>query len=118
TLFGLGDTYSRIRMDLVVNTLTAKACIYGRISVFGGEQYRPLLHVRDVAEAVVANIATSHRGIYNLHSANMRIVDVAEKIREYVPGLVVQKTEMKFQDSRNYRVSSAKAIEAFGFGPP
>jgi nucleoside-diphosphate-sugar epimerase len=117
TLFGLGDTYSRIRMDLVVNTLTAKACIYGRISVFGGEQYRPLLHVKDVAEAVAANVASDHRGIYNLHSVNMRIVDVAEKLREYVPGLLVQKTETKFQDSRNYRVSSDKAIQQFAFAP-
>lgn len=117
TLFGLGDTYSRIRMDLVVNTLTVKACIYGRISVFGGEQYRPLLHVKDVAEAVVANIQSNHRGIYNLHGINMRIVDVAGKLCEYVSGLVVQKTDMKFQDSRNYRVSSEKALQSFGFRP-
>jgi nucleoside-diphosphate-sugar epimerase len=117
TLFGLGDTYSRIRMDLVVNILTVKACLYRRISVFGGAQYRPLLHVKDVAEAVVANMTTSHTGIYNLHAINMRIVDLAELLMEYVPQLHIQRTAMKFEDSRNYMVSSDKAVQTFGFKP-
>ena len=117
TLFGLGDAYSRIRMDLAPNTLTVKACLYGKISVFGGEQYRPLLHVRDVAEAVAANVATEHAGIFNLHKVNLRISELADRILEHVPNVAVQRTEMKFQDSRNYRVSSRKAEEAFGFAP-
>ncbi|PYQ27671.1 MAG: NAD-dependent dehydratase [Acidobacteria bacterium] len=117
TLFGLGDTYSRIRMDLVVNTLTVKACLYKKISVFGGNQFRPLLHVRDVAEAVVANVDTRHRGIFNLQAKNMKIVDIAELLAAQVPDLQIVRTEMKFQDARNYSVSSRKAEEAFGFAP-
>jgi nucleoside-diphosphate-sugar epimerase len=117
TLFGLGDTYSRIRMDLVVNTLTVKAFLYGRVSVFGGNQFRPLLHVKDVAEAVVATVDMKDTGIYNLHAVNMTIVDVAELIQTYVPALQVYKTEMQFQDARNYSVSSEKAKRAFGFTP-
>lgn len=117
TLFGLGDTYSRIRMDLVLNTLTVKACLYGRISVFGGEQYRPLLHVKDVAEAVAATLGSDVTGIYNLHAVNMKITEVAELVRRYVPNLQVHKTEMKFQDARNYSVSSDRARQAFGFSP-
>jgi nucleoside-diphosphate-sugar epimerase len=117
TLFGLGDTYSRIRMDLVVNALTAKALLYGRISVFGGEQYRPLLHVRDVAEAVALTIESAETGIFNLHAFNMKIVEVAEAIQRHIPNLEVNKTEMKFQDARNYSVSSDKARDAFGFAP-
>jgi nucleoside-diphosphate-sugar epimerase len=117
TLFGLGDSYSRIRMDLVVNTLTVKAFLYGRVSVFGGNQFRPLLHVKDVAEAVVATVETKDTGIYNLHAVNMTIVEVAELIQKYVPDLKVQKTELQFQDARNYRVSSEKAKRAFGFAP-
>jgi nucleoside-diphosphate-sugar epimerase len=117
TLFGLGDTYSRIRMDLVLNTLTVKACLYGRISVFGGEQYRPLLHVKDVAEAVVATIDSEVTGIYNLHAVNMKITEIADLVQRYVPNLQVQRTEMKFQDARNYSVSSDRARQAFGFSP-
>jgi nucleoside-diphosphate-sugar epimerase len=117
TLFGLGDSYSRIRMDLVVNTLTVKAFLYGRVSVFGGNQFRPLLHVKDVAEAVVATVDTKDTGIYNLHAVNMTIVEVAELIQKYVPDLKVQKTELQFQDARNYSVSSEKAKRVFGFAP-
>ncbi len=117
TLFGVGDTYSRIRLDLVVNVLTVKACLYNRISVFGGDQYRPLLHVRDVAEAVVPNLESKHTGLFNLHTVNVRITDLAEMFQKHFPGLEVQRTEVKFQDSRNYRVTSEKAHKTFGFAP-
>ncbi len=117
TLFGLGDTHSRIRMDLVVNTLTVKACLLRRVSVFGGTQFRPLLHVKDIGPAVVANVQSDHRGIFNLHAENMRIVDLAGLLCRYVPDLQIERTESKFEDSRNYRVSSRKATEAFGFKP-
>ena len=117
TLFGLGDTYSRIRMDLVANTLTVKAHLYGHINVFGGEQYRPLLHVRDVAEAVVASVKQPIPGIYNLHAFNMKIAAIADTLRGHVPDLQVHLTETPFQDCRNYRVSSERAGEAFGFAP-
>lgn len=117
TLFGVGDHFSRIRLDLVLNVLTVKACLYNRISVFGGDQYRPLLHVRDIADAIAQNIETPHRGLYNLHAVNVRITDLAEMMQRYFPDLEVQRTEMKFQDSRNYRVTSEKARRTFGFSP-
>ncbi len=117
TLFGVGDIYSRIRMDLVVNVLTAKAFQYGRISVFGGDQYRPLLHVKDVAAAIAQNIETNHVGIYNLHAVNVRISDLAEHLLVHFPQLQVSRTDVKFQDARNYRVASEKAVSTFGFRP-
>lgn len=117
TLFGVSDHYSRIRMDLAVNVLTAKAYLYRRINIFGGEQYRPVLHVRDVAAAIVTNLETRHTGIFNLHAVNMRIADLADQIKAHFPGTDVQYTEAKFQDSRNYRVSSEKARTVFGFSP-
>lgn len=117
TLFGLGDSYSRIRMDLVANALTVKALLHGRMSVFGGSQYRPLLHVRDVAEAVLTAISAGEPGIYNLHAANMQIHELAEAIGREVPEARIHRTEIRFQDARNYRVSSDKARGAFGFAP-
>lgn len=117
TLFGVADTYSRIRMDLVVNTLTAKAFFHRRISVFGGNQYRPLLHVKDAANAVAANLNTPHIGIFNLHAVNVRIIDLAEQIRQHFPDLEIHRTDSKSEDSRNYRVSSDKAIHTLGFSP-
>jgi len=117
TLFGLSDEFSRIRLDLVVNTLTVKAHTLGKLTVFGGEQYRPILHVCDAAKAIVDNVATKHTGIYNIHHENVQIVDLAEEVKKQFKNLKVEKVEMKFEDSRNYRVSSDKAKKAFHFSP-
>jgi nucleoside-diphosphate-sugar epimerase len=68
TLAGVGDTYSRIRLDLVLNLLVMRAKLVGELQVFGGNQYRPLLHVRDVATAVVPHLQTEAAGIFNLGS--------------------------------------------------
>jgi nucleoside-diphosphate-sugar epimerase len=117
TLFGLSDTYSRIRVDLVLNVLTIRAVQEGHMSVFGGQQYRPLLHVRDVATAVVPQIGTHSVGVYNLHAENMTIIQLAERIQKLVPTARIDITESSFQDARNYMVSSAKAETDLGFKP-
>jgi nucleoside-diphosphate-sugar epimerase len=117
TLFGLSDTYSRIRVDLVLNVLTVRAVLDKRMSVFGGNQFRPLLHVRDVATAVVPHLGSDKRGIYNLHSENTTIVDLARRIKHFVPDAEIELTESTFQDSRNYMVSSMKARVELGFHP-
>jgi nucleoside-diphosphate-sugar epimerase len=115
TLFGVGDLFARIRMDLVVNTLTVRAATQGRISVFGGEQFRPLLHVRDVARAIEASLSGAQRGVFNLARENVRIIDLAKMIRVHFPICAIEVTDLPFQDLRNYRVSCRKATEAFGF---
>lgn len=117
TLLGVGDSFSRIRMDLVANTMTARAWYYGHLSVFGGDQFRPLLHVRDAAGAVVANLETECTGIFNLHTINTRIVDLGKQIQTHFPQAEIRLTNIKFQDNRNYSVSSDKAIDAFNFSP-
>ena len=117
TLFGIGDLFSRIRLDLVVNTFTVRAHRDGKVSVFGGEQCRPLLHVRDTAQVIVDNLDTPHRGIFNLHRQNVRIVDLAYQIRNHFTDLEIEETSMEFQDTRNYRVVSEKAQRSFGFMP-
>lgn len=117
TLYGVGDLFSRIRLDLIVNTLTVRAHRHHKISVFGGDQFRPLLHVRDAAQAIVDSLPSSHSGIYNLHRQNVRIIDLAYQVRNHFPDIVIEQTPMKFQDTRNYRVSSDKAHNVLGFKP-
>ncbi|MGA2237710.1 MAG: SDR family oxidoreductase [Candidatus Bathyarchaeia archaeon] len=117
TLFGVGDHFSRIRLDLVVNTMTVRAYRQGRIKVFGGNQFRPLLHVKDAAEAILQNLDTSHRGIFNLHAHNVKIIDLAHQLQGHFPDLVVEQEARTFEDARNYQVSSLKAEEAWGFHP-
>jgi nucleoside-diphosphate-sugar epimerase len=87
------------------------------MSVFGGQQYRPLLHVRDVATAVVPQIDSKATGVYNLHAENMTIIQLAERIQKLVPAARIDITESSFQDARNYMVSSVKAETDLGFKP-
>jgi len=115
TLAGVGDTYSRIRLDLVVNLLTARAKQIGRLQVFGGTQYRPLLHVRDVATAVVAHLDTDVGGIFNLGIENVTIEELAERVAEHVGGVEIEKVDAAIHDTRNYRTSFDKAERELGF---
>ncbi|GII92835.1 NAD-dependent epimerase/dehydratase family protein [Sinosporangium siamense] len=117
TLYGLGDAYSRIRLDLVVNTMTMRAITERKLHVFGGQQHRPLLHVRDAAQAIVNGLGTRHAGIFNLHSENVRIFDIARRVRDLVPDAVVVTTDAMFEDLRSYRVTSDKAGRLLDFTP-
>ena len=87
------------------------------MSVFGGKQYRPLLHVRDVATAMVPQIGSNASGLYNLHAVNTTIIELAHEIKKYVPEADIEITESSFQDARNYMVSSNKARNELGFAP-
>lgn len=117
TLFGVGDTYSRIRMDLVVNILTAKAITEKKLTVFGGRQFRPLLHVKDAARVIEESIYSDNKGIYNLHLENIKIIDLAEKIKKNFKDVIIEKIDIKFQDSRNYQADGTKLRNDFKFRP-
>ena len=115
TLFGIGDKFSRIRLDLVVNILTTKAYIDKKMSVFGGEQWRPLLHVKDVANAIAHTLDTQTNGVFNLHYKNFKIIEIANEIRNKISDVEIETTPLPFQDARNYQVSSDKLKDATGF---
>ena len=115
TLFGVGDLYSRIRMDLVVNFLTVRAHTVGKINVFGGDQFRPLLHVKDVARGIEKVLFDPSTGVYNLHRQNVRIIDLSYQIRNHFPDLQIERTDRPFQDTRNYRVRSDRAVNDWNF---
>ena len=115
TLFGISDEFSRIRLDLVVNILVTKALTEGKLTVFGGDQWRPLLHVIDVANAIDHTINLKTTGIYNLHYENFKIIDIANAIVERIPSASIETTPLKFQDARNYQVSSEKLFQDTGF---
>ena len=115
TLFGISDEFSRIRLDLVVNILVTKALTEGKLTVFGGEQWRPLLHVNDVANAINHTLEDGVAGIFNLHYKNFKIIDIANEIIQKVPSAIIETTPMKFQDARNYQVSSEKLFNSTGF---
>jgi nucleoside-diphosphate-sugar epimerase len=110
TLYGISDTYSRPRLDLVVNVLTMRAALGETLKVFGGEQWRPLLHVKDVAEAMIYGLENNLSGIYNLSERNVILKDIAEEILKLVPDAIVEYNELPFEDQRNYKVKNDKIL--------
>ncbi len=109
TAFGVSDTYSRPRMDLAVNYMTANALTKGELAVYGGAQWRPLIHVKDIAQAIVDNLERPVRGVYNLASVNLQIKELAAIISA-MTGCKIRYVDQKFQDQRDYHVSVAKAL--------
>jgi nucleoside-diphosphate-sugar epimerase len=108
TLFGVGDNWSRLRLDLAVNVLTQKAYIENELEMFGGEQWRPFLHVKDVGNVIALNLSDFKSGTFNLASENVTISQLVQQIVKHLPNVTIKSTPLSFQDSRNYRVSSAK----------
>jgi len=116
TVFGLAP---RPRFDLVVNLLTAKAIQDGVITIFNGSQWRPFVHVQDIAEAVVQTLAAPVESvsgeIFNVGDdrLNFTLAEVAEKIRAQIPLTQIEYVENS--DRRNYRVSFQKIRNCIGF---
>jgi nucleoside-diphosphate-sugar epimerase len=111
TLFGYSP---RMRFDLVVNIFCLYSTLYNEIKVFGdGMQWRPFLHVSDCARAFVYFAEKKeHRYLcYNIAHENLRVRDVAEIFRRLNPRLRVTYIEVPDQDSRDYRVSTARVRE-------
>ena len=116
TLYGLGDAFSRLRFDLVVNVLTLRAVRGETLTVFGGQQWRPILHVRDVAHAVEYCLEKDIRGVYNLSERNVEINELALEIQKHIPGTKIVTQDMKFEDLRDYKVKNDKIL-ATGWRP-
>ena len=117
TLFGISNHFSRIRTDLVLNTLVMNGLAKGKLTVFGGNQYRPLIHVKDVAEMIVQSIGKNYKGIYNLHYKNITVLQLAKLIIKIIPKIKLKITNTKFEDNRNYKASSDKAKKELNFKP-
>jgi nucleoside-diphosphate-sugar epimerase len=116
TLYGVADEFSRPRFDLVVNTMTLAAATTGVVTVFGGEQYRPFLHVRDAADAIVGAIGQPATGIFNLHGQNIRIAELANQILQQFGDLNI-KRQSEVGQSESYRLDSEKAHQSLAFAP-
>lgn len=113
TLFGIGDNFSRLRLDLVVNVLTYKAVSENRIKVFGGEQWRPILSVADVGRYFVEAVTRDYNDVYNLGFKNVKIIDLAKIFSSIFPNLEIEVVDIQFEDARNYKVSTERADNNF-----
>ncbi|MHA1364836.1 MAG: NAD-dependent epimerase/dehydratase family protein [Candidatus Heimdallarchaeota archaeon] len=110
TLFGLSH---RMRFDLVVNLFIAKALNKETLSVFGGDQYRPFLHVHDAAEAFALASEKRYEGIYNIVHNNIQITELAKLISERFG--VSYEISKDIVDKRDYLVNGGKFNKLFDF---
>jgi len=105
----------RMRFDVVVNMFVIQAFKNRKITVFGGDQVRPNIHMEDMAEVYLHFLKNYHlpNGFYNAGFENLRIVDIAK--------LVAQEFDIEFtvkpsNDPRSYRLDSSKLV-ATGYTP-
>ena len=104
----------RMRLDVSVNMLTMQALVKGKITVFGGQQTRPNIHIDDITDTYLHLIDHPEiTGVYNAGFENISILDIAKIVTKYVPA-EIEVTESN--DPRSYRVNSDKLL-ATGFRP-
>lgn len=119
TVFGVSP---RMRQDLLVNDFVYKAVTDGYLVLFEGHFKRNYIHVQDIARTfqfMIENYGVCKGEVYNvgLSSANLSKLELAEKIKQYVPNLVIKQDEFKEDfDKRNYIVSNEK-LEKLGWHP-
>jgi nucleoside-diphosphate-sugar epimerase len=104
----------RMRLDVSVNMLTMQALTREHITVFGGSQTRPNIHIDDIADVYMFMLDhPQHTGIYNAGFENISIMEIAERVVEHAPAKI---TVSESNDPRSYRVNSDKLL-ALGFRP-
>jgi nucleoside-diphosphate-sugar epimerase len=104
----------RMRLDVSVNMLTMQALTKRRITVFGGKQTRPNIHIDDITDLYLYLLQNpQHAGVYNAGFENISILEIAERVARQIESEIVV-TESN--DPRSYRVNSDRLL-ATGFKP-
>lgn len=116
----------RLRLDLSVNILTNHAVTNNKITVFGGSQLRPNLHVQDYCDAVEMLLSAPREKVqketYNIGYQNMSIMDIALLVKRVVKEEFPERPEIEIvttptDDIRSYHINSDKVYRALGFRP-
>jgi nucleoside-diphosphate-sugar epimerase len=116
----------RLRLDLSVNILTNHAVTNNKITVFGGSQLRPNLHVQDYADLckllLVAPTEKIANQIFNCGYQNMSIMEIAHMVKKVVEQEFPQKAPIDIvttptDDNRSYHINSDKIKKTLGFAP-
>jgi nucleoside-diphosphate-sugar epimerase len=104
----------RMRLDVSVNMLTMQALTREHITVFGGQQARPNIHIDDITDVYLFMLQhPEHTGIYNAGFENISIMQIAERVVEHAPARI---TVTESNDPRSYRVNSDRLLAA-GYRP-
>jgi nucleoside-diphosphate-sugar epimerase len=110
----------RLRLDLSVNILTNHAVNKGKITVFGGDQLRPNIHIDDMTDVYVLCLESEDTAIdgkiFNAGYENHSINDIAKMVQNVI-GSHVDIVRESTNDNRSYHVSSDKIKRELGFSP-
>jgi nucleoside-diphosphate-sugar epimerase len=103
-----------MRFDVSVNMLTMQALTKGVITVFGGDQQRPNIHIQDITDLYLFLLDhPEHTGVYNAGFENISILQIAEMVRRQASAEVVVSAS---NDPRSYRINADRLL-ATGFRP-
>jgi nucleoside-diphosphate-sugar epimerase len=109
----------RLRCDIVLNNLTAHAVATGKVLIKSdGSPWRPIVHVEDICAAFLAALEAPREAVHcqafnvGRPEENYRVRDLAEIVRQTVPGCTVEYAGGAGPDARNYRVDSSKIARA------
>jgi nucleoside-diphosphate-sugar epimerase len=103
----------RMRLDLTVNGLTMQALVNGRMTVFGGSQVRPNIHIDDLVDLYLFALDRRLGGVFNAAFENLTVLEIASLIAERVPARIEVTAST---DPRSYRLCSDRLGQA-GFVP-
>ena len=103
----------RMRLDLTVNLLTMQALTNGAMTVLGGSQVRPNIHVDDLVDVYLFARDRRLAGVYNAGFENLSVLEIAQRIAARVGADI---TILPSNDPRSYRVCSDRLL-ACGFAP-
>ncbi|MFY9074530.1 NAD-dependent epimerase/dehydratase [Malaciobacter mytili] len=104
----------RMRLDVSVNMLTMQALANKKITVFGGEQTRPNIHIKDMINVYLHFLNNDTlTGIYNAGFENISILDIAKKVEKHINAEIIITAS---NDPRSYRLNSQKLLDT-GFVP-
>ncbi len=111
----------RLRLDLTVNILTNHAVHKGEITVFGGSQKRPNIHIQDIAELYVKSLEYSREKIagkiFNAGYQNQTLDEIADIVKKVLKRPDLKITKKATNDNRSYHISSAKIKRELRFVP-
>jgi len=120
TLFG--KSIYRQRFDLAINLMVKDAVLNNEIKVYGGDQWRPFLHVNDAASAILFALTDNRivdSSIYNVAISNIKISDLAVLIKNRLDSMGyhgININTFSLDDQRNYRLDCS-LIKSIGFDP-
>ena len=102
---------SRMRLDLTVNMLTMQALKNKKITVLGGNQIRPNIHIQDMVNVYLHFLSNLNlpSGCYNAGFENLSVLDIAKKIQKKIPSEIIISNS---NDLRSYRLDSSRLISS------